>query len=128
MQFHLNLVLLTTVFTLALEPHWPSAAISATGKPLTISPVNDDHPVDELSVTQRHALLEWRRQKALAEREFEFSDAVPPIHPLTWSGLTLMLLAAALAWSSSEWEWYKLIEAIRPRRRLLELGNVSLAE
>lgn len=108
-----NLALLGSIFL--TEKAEPTALVSATLQEffgpakLTAAVVSD---------ASNDALAQWYLARAEADREIAFVDATPAIDPLTWTTLTILLLAWITIWSCSEWDWHRATQClIRKRQR-----------
>ena len=61
---------------------------------------------------QELAVAKFYQDRARRDRIIQNEELPPLVHPLLWGVLTLLLLGGAVAWSSSEWEWHQLQEAV----------------
>lgn len=62
----------------------------------------------------RYTAKGWKQIPVVSEdHSIRAPQAEPTIHPFLWTTLKLLLLAAAIAWASSEWEWSQMVNIFK---------------
>ena len=83
-----------------------------------ISPINKISHGPENNHQWRYTVDGWKQFQVQHGQIVSSEPTQVQIHPLVWTGLSILLVLGVIGWASSEWEWSQLMQSLKRLCRL----------